>query len=576
MYFPKAASDAPSSLKAEATAGAAAGAGDISGRFDPSALERGAKALKELDSSSNSKAAFEVIRLQEQTRQKELALEGEKQLTARSQAQLQRAQVEGDEKRKTISHQQDQERHTQRYKAELESQLYQKKLADQQKQNEEWLAQQHQQFLQHEDMRKKNEEEAEARKMRTLEAQAQWQRENDKVRVAAEGDARTKQERENVDVRIREMHAKAKEDYKARIDSIQTTFSSIGSGLNTLLTDKDKLMWTVGGLSMLALGYFTAKNGTRVAANLAEKALGKPPLVREFSGRGLFRNPFKAAPKGKVLDKIVLHDALAERLQWTSNALVNTKKNNMPFQHLLLHGPPGTGKTLFAQTLAKQSGLDYAIMTGGDVGPLGKEAVHEINKLFDWAKGSKKGLILFIDEADAFLRRGREADGMSEETRQVLSTFLHHTGTEQSNFAVILATNQKSVLDKAVLDRVDSWFELPLPDKKERRLMIDLFFAEHLLKPNPQGKTIQVEHEVLSDGFLDSVADRTAGFSGRQMSKLVTGLQAAVYGSGEDTVLTKGLAETVLTWKLAHFDEEVTAEHRERAAQMRAAAGTPA
>ena len=35
----------------------------------------------------------------------------------------------------------------------------------------------------------------------------------------------------------------------------------------------------------------------------------------------------------------------------------------------------------FARTLAQQSGLDYAIMTGGDVGPLGKEAVHEINKL---------------------------------------------------------------------------------------------------------------------------------------------------------------------------------------------------
>ena len=73
-----------------------------------------------------------------------------------------------------------------------------------------------------------------------------WQRENDKVRVAAEGEARTKQERENVDVRIREMHAKAKEDYKARIDSIQTALSSVGSGLNALVTDKDKLMWTVG------------------------------------------------------------------------------------------------------------------------------------------------------------------------------------------------------------------------------------------------------------------------------------------------------------------------------------------
>ncbi len=30
-----------------------------------------------------------------------------------------------------------------------------------------------------------------------------------------------------------------------------------------------------------------------------------------------------------------------------------------------LLGPPGTGKTLFAKGLARHSGLDYAIMTGG-------------------------------------------------------------------------------------------------------------------------------------------------------------------------------------------------------------------
>merc|ERR1719482_1870642 len=252
---------------------------------------------------------------------------------------------------------------------------------------------------------------------------------------------------------------------------------------------------------MLALGYFTAKNSTRVAANLAEKALGKPPLVREFSGRSFWRNPFASAPTAGVLDKIVLHDTLHERLTWTSNALVNTKKNDMPFQHLLLHGPPGTGKTLFARTLAKNSGLDYAIMTGGDVGPLGKEAVHEVNKLFDWAKGSRKGLILFIDEADAFLRRGRAGDSMSEETRQVLSTFLHHTGTEQSNFAVILATNQKNVLDKAVLDRMDEWFQLPLPEKSERRLILDMFFDQHILKETKSGRLITVDPEVLSDEF---------------------------------------------------------------------------
>lgn len=48
-------------------------------------------------------------------------------------------------------------------------------------------------------------------------------------------------------------------------------------------------------------------------------------------------------------------------------------------------------------------GLDYALMTGGDVAPLGANAVTKIHELFNWAGRSNKGLLLFIDEADAFL-----------------------------------------------------------------------------------------------------------------------------------------------------------------------------
>ena len=44
------------------------------------------------------------------------------------------------------------------------------------------------------------------------------------------------------------------------------------------------------------------------------------------------------------------------------------------------------------------------------------------------------------------------------------------------------------------------------------------------------------DEEVLSDEFLDSLADRTVGFSGRQLSKFVFGLQAAVFGSGLSVV----------------------------------------
>ncbi|CAE6934907.1 ATAD3B [Symbiodinium sp. CCMP2456] len=121
-------------------------------------------------------------------------------------------------------------------------------------------------------------------------------------------------------------------------------------------------------------------------------------------GRDGLKSLISSKKQGGFLEKIVLEDELTERLQWTTNSLVNAKKNGTPYRHLLLHGPPGTGKTLFARTLARQSGqepvnksittspkqslglrllsalprgLDYAIMSGGDVGPLGKDAVRQ-------------------------------------------------------------------------------------------------------------------------------------------------------------------------------------------------------
>ena len=40
-----------------------------------------------------------------------------------------------------------------------------------------------------------------------------------------------------------------------------------------------------------------------------------------------------------------------------------------------------SGKTLFAKRLASHSGLDYAIMTGGDVAPMGADGVSAIHKV---------------------------------------------------------------------------------------------------------------------------------------------------------------------------------------------------
>lgn len=37
------------------------------------------------------------------------------------------------------------------------------------------------------------------------------------------------------------------------------------------------------------------------------------------------------------------------------------------------------------------SGMDYAIMTGGDVAPMGRDGVTAMHKVFDWANTNRRG-----------------------------------------------------------------------------------------------------------------------------------------------------------------------------------------
>lgn len=54
----------------------------------------------------------------------------------------------------------------------------------------------------------------------------------------------------------------------------RTAGQVFGSGLNALLSDWDKVMTAVGGLSLLALGFYTAKGSTSLATRFLEARLG--------------------------------------------------------------------------------------------------------------------------------------------------------------------------------------------------------------------------------------------------------------------------------------------------------------
>lgn len=269
----------------------------------------------------------------------------------------------------------------------------------------------------------------------------------------------------------------------------------MGNGANALLQDWDKVMAAAGGLTLLAFGIYTAKGSTGVASRYLEARLGKPTLVRETSRFSLFdtvKHPIEAVKKlkakeGDALSGVVLAPKLEERLRDIAIATKNTKQNKGMYRNMLMHGPPGTGKTMFAKKLAQHSGMDFAILTGGDLAPMGREGVSSIHKVFDWASVSRKGLLLFIDEADAFLRK-RCNEQISEDLRAMLNAFLYRTGDQSNKFMLVLASNTPEQFDWAVNDRLDEMVKFTLPGREERERLIRLYFDKFILQPAIEGK----------------------------------------------------------------------------------------
>jgi ATPase family AAA domain-containing protein 3A/B len=192
-------------------------------------------------------------------------------------------------------------------------------------------------------------------------------------------------------------------------------------------------------------------------------------------------------------------------------------------------------------------------MTGGDIAPLGRDAVTEMHKLFDWAQASNKGLLLFVDEADAFLRR-RSTEHISEDLRNALNAFLYRTGESTDRFMLVYASNQPEQFDWAVNDRIDEMVPFNLPGSEERVRMLGLYMKRYLLESKGRARTIKVEG--IEPHHLEDAAQKTEGFSGREISKLVIAWQAAAYGS-TSTTFTPELMQEVLTNHLEQKHQKI-------------------
>ncbi|UJR15904.1 hypothetical protein I4U23_002826 [Adineta vaga] len=510
-------------------------------KFDSTALERAAQAAKELERSQYANQAFDVVKMQEQTKQLEIQKQMKEYSQHEEEIRFKHQQQLNEEKRRMMND----ETHHQNERAKFQDQLARKRMQDQ---AAEQARLQDEERRRQEDSVRKQEE----MKQRSIEYAEQVRHQYEMKRLEAELKGKAQVERENREIYLEQIKLKAEEQRKTVLDSIKTAGTVVGTGITTLLENPSKILMATGGITLLALGVYSARGATQTAVKYLDSRLGKPSLIRETSRTTLLttlRAPVKTIRRiffSKAEDSlkgVVLDPNLESRLREIAISTRFTKKNYGLFRNLLMHGPPGTGKTLFAKKLAAHSGLDYAIMTGGDVAPLGRDAVTAIHKVFDWSQTSRRGLLLFIDEADAFLRK-RATEKIGEDMRAALNAFLYRTGEQSSRFMLVLASNEPEQFDWAVNDRLDEMVQFALPTIAERRRMTYLYFDTYILKSAERRRPIKI------GGFdfekkCEELAQHTDGFSGREIAKLLAACQASAYAS-EDGTLTEEMIDKKL------------------------------
>lgn len=391
--------------------------------------------------------------------------------------------------------------------------------------------------------RQEAEEARRATEVRLAELKMDGEAEVAKARAEVEAKARIEQERANEDVHTRQRAEQAKAEH-ARWLAVVKESASIAADAGKAIVGP-YLGRTVSAVLLLALSIYGSREALSFAGKAAAARLGKPKLVRETSvGSTPFLDGVDAAADALTLGltawllpdgvtaslrqgsgaqsleasfaDVVLPAELRGTVLGLARATRNAKANHAPLRHALFYGPPGTGKTMAAQRLARSVGLDYAVMAGGDVAPLAAEAVTELHRLFEWAKRSRRGLLLFIDEAEAFLGARDRAGGVSEHLRNVLSALLYQTGEQSAHYMLVLCTNRPEDLDAAVTDRIDQSLRFGLPEAPQRVDMVWQYFRQHVLRRALRAdvdRTFGPEWHTLPAKALASAAEVSPGAS---------------------------------------------------------------
>lgn len=175
-------------------------------------------------------------------------------------------------------------------------------------------------------------------------------------------------------------------------------------------------------------------------------------------------------------ENLVCSDQVRKQLDFfvkEHESLKLLQKYNLPVSNkVLLHGPSGCGKTLASYVIAGElKKLMIVVNLGAIVSSKLGETSKNLAKIF--RKAATEDCIIFIDEFDS-LGKVRDYNQDHGEMKRVVNTILQLFDYLPQSSIVIAATNQKDMIDDALLRRFDTNIEFPLPDTENIRELITL------------------------------------------------------------------------------------------------------
>ncbi len=214
-----------------------------------------------------------------------------------------------------------------------------------------------------------------------------------------------------------------------------------------------------------------------------EAKIGHTSCAREIKNlvQNVQNSKKKVMPFTNKLDTLEQRDIYVDMLDIVLSELLESKvlriinefrkkevlrKNGLKNRSkILLTGEPGTGKTMTASVIANEVNLPlYVIQIDKLVTKYMGETSVKLRQVFDYIEDCP-GVYLF-DEFDA-IGSDRSIDNDVGEMRRILNSFLQYLENEDSFSLIIAATNNPSILDKALFRRFDDVLEYSLPDENQ-------------------------------------------------------------------------------------------------------------